>query len=110
MKYIFALVVLMFSSLSYAYDFENCKVVEIVTSGQVNAHVALDCVIQNLPACATANRYIGFDKTTAAGEIYFSMILTAFASNSTLTGHIHPSECPSFQNNVALLTQLRMRK
>ncbi|MEJ2612134.1 MAG: hypothetical protein P8179_19210 [Candidatus Thiodiazotropha sp.] len=93
-----------------AADFENCKVTEIVSAGINNAHVAIDCAIDPRPACATPGNYFGFDKSTEEGKQYMSMILTAFASGSTLTGYVDNAQCSPYQENVAWLKHLRMRK
>jgi hypothetical protein len=93
-----------------AADFENCKVTEIVSAGIHNGHVAMDCTINPRPACAAAGNFFGFDKSTEEGKQYMSMILTAFASGSTLTGYVDDAQCSPYQGNVAWLKHLRMRK
>lgn len=98
------------SSSAYSADFENCEVIEVVTMGNQNAHVQLSCIIKQRPVCAVAADYIGFDKSTEEGKIYMSMILTAFATGSKLSGLVDDNQCPAYQNNVALLQHLRMKK
>jgi hypothetical protein len=100
----------LFSSYAVAFDFENCHVVEIVVHGDQNAHVQLDCTVNNAPACATANTYFGFDKSTPAGKQLLAMVMTAQASGASLTGLVDPNVCSPFQGNVALLIHLRVRR
>jgi hypothetical protein len=109
-KIFVTLVLLCISSLAYSADFDNCKVVEIIASGQFNAHAQLDCQIATRPACAIAGSYFGFNKSTEEGKIYMSLILTAFASGSPVTGYVDDNNCSPYQGNVALLTHLRVRK
>ncbi|MCC4796840.1 hypothetical protein BCT30_16565 [Enterovibrio norvegicus] len=98
------------SNYAYSADFDNCKVTEIIAAGPTNGHVALDCIIEPRPACASAGNFFGFDKSTDEGKQYMSMVLTAFASNATLTGYVIDSQCSLHQGNVALLEHLRLRK
>jgi hypothetical protein len=98
------------SPLSYSADFDNCRVVEIVSAGPNNAHVNMDCAIAQRPTCAVAGTYFGFDKATEEGKQYMSMVLTAYATGSYLTGKVHDTQCSPYQGNVALLQSLRMRK
>jgi len=93
-----------------AFDFNTCAVVEIVITGDQNAHVQLDCAINNVPPCATANTYFAFDKSTPAGNQYLAMVMAAQAMNAKLTGDVDHSSCPPFQGNVAYLMHLRMLK
>ena len=97
-------------SYSQAFDFEDCLVVEVVSAGAKNAHVQLDCVIEPRPECATAGRYFAFDKSTEEGKQYMSMVLTAYATGSKLTGLVNDTQCSPYQGNAALLGHLRMRK
>jgi len=91
-------------------DFENCKVVEVVIAGANNAHVRLDCNVSPRPACATSGTYFGFDKSTQEGEQYLSVVLTAFASDSNVSGYVDDVQCAIPQSNVALLEHIRMTK
>jgi hypothetical protein len=94
-----------------AFDFQNCKITEIVMSGLTNAHVALDCAITPRPTgCATAGSYFGFDKSTEEGKQYLSLILTAYASNSNVTGLVNDNLCSPTQGNVSWLEHIRMTK
>ncbi len=106
------LTLLLFPLKLSAADFENCKIVEVVVSGELNAHVALDCTISNRPSCATAGHYFGFNKSTETGKQYLSTVLTAFAANMNVAGYVDssPNSCPSWQTNVALLTHLRIKR
>jgi len=107
--------ILLFSSLvtsfSYAEDFKDCQVVEVVSAGEKNSHVLLDCEIHvdARPSCALPN-FVGFDNSTVEGKNYMSMVLTAFASGAKLRGFVDGLVCSPFQNNVALLNHLRMYK
>ncbi len=97
-------------AISHGYDFEDCKIVEVIVAGVNNAHVQLNCGIQPRPGCASAGTYFAFDKSTEEGKQYLSVVLTAFASNSNVTGNVDDALCSTYQGNVALLTHLRMRK
>lgn len=93
-----------------ASDFSNCEVVEIVAMGEQNGHVQLSCNVSNFPACATANNFVGFDKSTTAGKQYFAMFLAAQATNAKVEGSIDHTICSPWQGNVPLLTHLRMKR
>ncbi|MEP0064411.1 hypothetical protein [Paraglaciecola sp.] len=95
---------------SYSADFNDCKVIEIITAGANNGHVLLDCTIEPVPVCAVAPKYFGFDKSTDEGKQYMSVVLTAFASGATLSGYVNDTSCSPYQGNVALLEHLRMKK
>lgn len=82
---------------SVAADFNSCSVVEVVLAGQQNAHIQLDCEIQPRPGCAIAGNYFGFDKSTEEGRQYLSVVLTAYASNSKLTGYVTDTLCATHQ-------------
>ena len=101
----------LFPSISYSFDFQNCKVVQVVSSGNKNGHAQLDCTVQNRPYCATASNYVAFDRSTDEGKQYMTMVLEAFENGKKLTGFVSHAynSCPSFQTNVARLTHLRMR-
>jgi hypothetical protein len=92
-----------------AYSFVDCNVVEIVVSGNQNAHVQLRCMPVNLPACAAGNPYFAFDRSTNEGKHYLATVTMAYATGSKVTGWVSAS-CAPFQNNVALLTHLRVRR
>lgn len=98
----------LFSSYAVALDFTDCHIGEIVLDGDINAHVSLDCLINSAPACATANTYFGFDKSTPAGKQLLAMVMTAQASGARLTGIVDHYTCPTFQPNVTLLVHLRV--
>ena len=104
------LIGLLIPTISYGFDFDNCKVVEVIIAGANYAHVRLNCGIEPRPVCAVASTYFGFDKSTEEGKQYLSVALTAFASNSNVTGFVDDVQCSTYQGNVALLTHLRMRK
>lgn len=106
------LLLLSFFSVSSANsaDFDNCKVTEIISAGPKNGHVALSCMVQPRPACASAGNFIGFDKSTEEGKQYMAMVLAAFASDFTVTGYVDDLQCSPHQGNVALLTHIRLRK
>jgi hypothetical protein len=109
-KVIFLAAALAASNFAQAWDFNGCKVTEVVVAAGDNAHVALNCSISPRPACGTADNYFGFDKSTQEGELYLSVILTAFAMDLPITGFVNDSVCPSFQSNVSLLEHLRIKK
>ena len=111
-KAFFILFMLAVSRSVFSADFISCHVTEIVLVGDVNAHVRLDCFISNTPTCVTAKKFFTFDKSTEAGKQYLSLVMTAFTANMKVTGFIEKSEnsCPAWQNNVALLKQLRVAK
>ena len=113
MRNIFRLVFVLCSILPLtvrAFDFNNCQVEEVVVAGVNNAHVRLSCTVEPRPACAVAGNYVGFDKSTAEGKQYLATMLTAFASNSKVTGFVNDGVCSTYQGNVALLEHLRLRK
>jgi len=91
-----------------ADDFKNCKVVEIISGGNVNAHIQLNCIVKNVPPCAVAPNYVAFDKTTEEGKSYLTMALAAFATDAVVTGTVNKTSCPAYQGNVPLLISLRM--
>ena len=105
-----AILALTTSANCFAFDFQNCRVAEVIIAGVHNAHVRLDCQISPRPACASAGNYFGFDKSTEEGNQYLSVVLTAYASDSLLTGNVDNSRCPASQGNVALLNHIRMTK
>ena len=82
----------LFSSYAVAFDFTECHIGEIVLDGDQNAHVQLDCLINNAPACATANMYFGFDRSTPTGKQYLAMVMTAQASGARVTGQVYWSQ------------------
>ena len=89
---------------AFAQNFSNCEVVEIVSHGdQKNAHVQLNCMPTSMPACATGNPYVAFDKSTTDGKTWFVMFLMAQSTGAKVTRYISDS-CPTWQSNVALLT------
>ncbi|WP_413701172.1 hypothetical protein ACLKMH_05525 [Psychromonas sp. KJ10-10] len=96
--------------ISNAMDFDNCKVIEIVTEGKNNANIRLNCLVTNGPAYANAGDYVGFDKSTDAGKQYMSVFLTAFASSASVAGLVNDTYCSLYQGNVALIEHLRMTK
>jgi hypothetical protein len=98
------------SSLASASDFSGCGIVEIVLVGDQNAHVQLNCLISNRPACASAGNFFGFDKSTPAGKQYLAMVMAAQAMNATVEGFVDQNSCPAWQGNVALLVHLRVKK
>jgi hypothetical protein len=103
------LLMMLFTSAAHSADFDNCKVVEIVTAGSNNAHIGVDCQITPRPTCAVGN-YFGFDKSTDEGKMYMSIALTAFASGASITGYVDDNSCLPFQPNVAQLQHLRLKK
>lgn len=109
---ILIIVLLLFSNNLMSADFSSCHVSEIVLSGNINAHVQLDCVISGLPSCAEAKSYFAFDKSTESGKQYLSLLMAAFAANMKVSGYVYKEEntCPSWQTNVALLSHLRVKK
>ncbi len=98
----------MVATVSYSLDFTSCKVVEIVATGINNAHDAVDCTISPRPACATGSTWFGFDKSTEEGKMYMSIVLTAFALGTNVTGNIDDTQCSPYQGNVGLLRHIRM--
>jgi hypothetical protein len=95
---------------SFSADFTECQVIEIVLAGEQNAHVLLNCPTQNAPTCASANNYVGFDKSTTAGKQYLALLIYAHANNAKVTGDIDKAICSPWQGNVPLLTHLRMKR
>lgn len=95
---------------SFSTDFTDCQVVEIVLAGEQNAHVQLNCPVQNAPPCAVANSYVGFDKSTTAGKQYLALLIYAHANNAKVTGDIDKAICSPWQGNVPLLTHMRMKR
>lgn len=106
-KVIALLYFLLFGGAVYAEDFTTCNVVEIVAAGDQNVHVQLSCYVANLPPCAGATNYIGFDATTPAGKHYFALLSMALAMNLRVTGSVDRASCAP-QGNVALLQSLRV--
>ena len=98
------------TGVAYASDFVGCDVVEIVAVGDQNAHVQLSCAVSNAPACAVANTYVGFDKSTAAGKQYLAMFMFAQATNAKVEGLVDHTQCPVWQSNVSLLVMLRVKR
>ena len=94
---------------AFAYDFSGCQVIEIVIAGENNAHVQLDCAVTNAPACAVANRYLGFDKSTTGGKHYLTMLTLAHAMGGKIEGSVDHAVCSPFQGNVPLLNGLRTK-
>lgn len=109
-KFIFGILILLVSSIVHSseFDFQSCKVIEVVIAGDKNAHVQMDCSVSIRPACAVSYTYFGFDNSTEKGKQYLSVILTAFASGSLVTGFVDDNQCMATQGNVALLTHIRM--
>lgn len=97
-------------SVALASDFAGCDVVEIVTAGDQNGHVQLSCLVSNVPACAVAANYVGFDKSTPAGKQYLAMFMFAQATNAKVEGSVDRAQCPAWQSNVPLLVHLRVKR
>lgn len=110
-KLIFAAVLFFPGIAAHAGSFTGCAVVTIVSAGDQNIHVNLNCPnpATDLPACATASTYVGFDGNSPAGKHYFALMSLALALNLKLDGTID-SACSPYQGNVALLTSLRASK
>jgi hypothetical protein len=110
---IFLIIILLLPSFAYAFDFNDCNIVEVVLGGDDrNAHVQLDCVINNVPTCATSNKYFAFDRSSESGRQKLGVLLAAHAANMKVTGTINQAEgtCPTWQSNVAYLQHIRVRK
>lgn len=105
----FLAAIVAFVGQAQAFAFDNCAVGEIVFAGEFNAHVQLSCEVAGRPACATAGAYVGFDKSTAAGNHWLAAFMPAQARGSVVTGHVNVTVCSPHQGNVALLTYLRLR-
>ena len=110
MKHIFIfLLVAALSNTAAANDFNDCEVLDIRFGTQVeNGHVYLSCKIETAPACASANQFVAFDKSTDLGKQQLSLFLTAFAGNFKVRGGIK-QECATWQHNVALLTYVVLK-
>lgn len=101
--------VLLTPAPALAQNFINCDVLEIVASGGVNGHANLSCVPAGLPPCAVGMPWVAFDRSTTDGKHYLAMFMMAQATGAKVSGWVNPS-CPAWQNNVALLAQLRVRR
>jgi hypothetical protein len=97
------------TSSAFGQDFTGCQVVEIVSTGDQNAHAQLNCAVNNAPPCAVSNSFVGLDMTTAAGKRYFSMVLMAQATSAKLEGWVDHIVCSPWQGNVPLLTHQILR-
>ena len=110
MKKIILMMFCLFTTPAFAWDFTACNVVEIVITGEKNAHIQLNCVVVNAPACAAGSTFVGFDKSTTAGKQYLALFTTAFTMNMKVTGFVDHTSCPVWQPNVSMLTHLRVTK
>ena len=108
---VFFVLILQASFSALASDFVNCDIAEVVVSGDQNGHVGLICPlpIVGAPACATAGGFVGFDKSTTEGKHFLALFSMALAMNLKVEGMVNRSICSPYQNNVALLTSLRVR-
>lgn len=102
---------LFFSIAAHAGSFSGCSVVALITAGDQNVHAMLSCTtpFTNLPACAEAGAYVGFDGSSPAGKRYYSLLSLALAMNLKVEGTID-STCSPYQGNVVLLLALRAIK
>lgn len=114
----FNLLIILFLVFTFCYpasalaarDFQNCKILEIVVAGAQNSHVRMNCHVEPRPACASAGTWFGFDKSTEEGKQYLSIALTAYSTNSNVSGYVHNTLCSPYQGNVSWLRHIRMTK
>ncbi|TVZ39027.1 hypothetical protein P886_3414 [Alteromonadaceae bacterium 2753L.S.0a.02] len=107
LKHIVILTIALFFSVNtYSGEFNNCGVEEIrLGENDRNAHVKLTCNVATEAQCATAKRFVAFDRSTESGNQKLSIFLTAFAAGSKVTGNTLET-CPDFQGNVVELNWL----
>jgi hypothetical protein len=91
------------------HHFNNCEVLEIVITGTQNGHAQLSCIPSALPPCAAGNPWVAFDKSTPDGRQYLAMLTLAQSTGAKVSGYV-ANACPAWQNNVALLQHLRLRR
>lgn len=97
-----------FCIAAHAGTFACCTVGTIVTAGDQNVHVYLQCptAFVDNPPCANAGTWIGFDGTSPAGKRYLSLVSLALAVGLKLDGTFD-AVCSPYQSNVVLLSSLR---
>ena len=95
---------------SAAPDFSGCDVLRVIATGEQNGHVHLSCQVSNLPACATANQFVAFDRSTTTGKHYMAMFMSAQAMGGKVEGNIDRASCAPWQSNVGVLTYLSVTK
>jgi hypothetical protein len=107
-KFLFLISSLFFCITAHAGSFSQCTVGTIVTAGDQNVHVYLQCpaAFVDNPACATAGNWIGFDGSSPAGKRYLALVSLALAVGLKLDGSIDAA-CSPYQSNVAQLSSLR---
>ena len=79
-----------------------------MVAGDQNGHVRLNCLIANLPACATQS-WVAFDRSSVAGKHYLAMFFYAQSVGAKLEGYVAQT-CSPVQGNVALLINLRVTR
>jgi len=109
-KLIAIFVLVVFSEILNAANFDACSVVDVrFGEGVNNGHVKFDCNLTGLPSCATATDFVAFDRGTDTGKQFLAMFTSALAASLKVTGNVK-SSCPTWQSNVASLSTLIVHK